>query len=164
MREFKGYGIIVGATILIQLFSIGFCVRSGSLEVQTVTKAHTDMSGISFVTGCACPVNRCTIRKNDMLRNSLTAYLSTLIARSIEERNVALTLQCGGTETMSKNPGRAHQQHSYHNIVSPQELEEQIRRAEKRIELAKRVIAEQELSSRLEHQKLRRKTARSSGS
>ncbi len=164
MHEFRAYGLIAGTTILVQLFSVGFCISTGSVDVLTVRKPRTDMAGVSFTGGCACPVDRCTVRKNALFRNSLTSFLSPVLARSIEEKEAALSLETGGAEDMSHGTKFDRSRNSPPHGLSADELRERIRRAEKRIELARRVIAEQEQSSRLEHLALRKKRATRSDS
>jgi hypothetical protein len=164
MGEFRGYGAIAGTTVLIQLFSVGFCVMSGSTDVLTVRKPHAVMTSVSSRGGCACPVDRCTVRKNDIFRSSLTGFLSPVLARSIDEKQLARSLETGGTTAMSQGTRIDRNRKPTGHDLNAQELAERIRRAEQRIELAKRIIAEQELSSRLEHLELRRKRASRSGS
>lgn len=160
MREFRGLGLTVLAAVLLVAATIALCAYIRPDRDRCPGNPTTPSRGLAFRSSCGCPLDTRSFTERTHERSILVAYLSPFIAAEMEEKNAALSLEEKGKLTMRKNsrPGECPKEDI--EVPSEAELALRFRRAQERIELAKKIIQEQEFSSRLEHLKVRREMAR----
>ena len=162
MGEYRGYRLALCATLLLNVLAIALCIDTPSVRGRC-TGSHLSRSReLALAGGCGCPVDTSSLIESSRTRSLLTSYLSPVIASSLEEKNTALSLDEKGNHTMGKNgrsEGRAKEETG---TLSEADLAYRIQRAQERIALAKKIIEEQEFSSKLEHLKARREMAKRS--
>jgi hypothetical protein len=162
MREYRSYRLALRATLLLNVLAIAVCMDTPSGRGRC-TGSHLSRSrDLALAGGCGCPFDTSSLLESSRTRSLLTSFLSPVIASSLEEKNTALSLEEKGSPTMGKygrSEGRAKKATG---TLSEAELAYRVQKAQERIELAKRIIQEQEFSSKLEHLKARREMAKRS--
>jgi hypothetical protein len=156
----SGYRIPLGAvcaSAIIALLSVAFCMKSKCEAIVETRTNGCGLRGFPAPADCGCPVDTPSLEQADLIRCSLASLLSREIAESLKDEKLSLFLKRGGTFTM-KNERSLDSAGSQDNVQAP-DIAERIRRARERIELAKKIIYENELSAKLEHLKQRRTLA-----
>ncbi|MFQ6104398.1 MAG: hypothetical protein ACE5OP_08915 [Candidatus Glassbacteria bacterium] len=161
MNERKVYYSVLIITIFLQISSISLCLTSNGTE-ETICDFRIDASGMVFMEGCGCPINTQTYQKTAFLRSSLVTCLSMSIRESLEEEKLLFFLQRGGYPEMKKS----NVSDGFDPMPSSKtgKIPLRVKRVREKIDIAKKLIYDQELSSKLEHLSIRKKLLKKSNS
>ena len=145
--------------IVLQITSIALCSSSTGVR-ETAHDSRIDSGDHMLMEGCAYPISSNTYRTTAALRSSFVLSLSKTLSESLNDEEVLLLLERGGTLRM-RGKNISVDTETRQNL-NEKEIPLKLMRIRDKVNCAKKLIQEQELSSRLEHLSIRKKMPRES--
>ncbi len=154
MSDLRLFPFALFSSVAILILTAAFCVNNDGGNNAAEHKSCVRVENLLLATGCGCPVDSSSYYSTGLMRNSLCTYLSKDLAQSIAEKKLLLFLTRGRNGEMQNR--RSKSDMNQIDRESDPDISEKVRRAQERIELAKKIISEQDMSSKLEYLKMRR--------
>jgi hypothetical protein len=161
MREYRGFRIALVVTLVLHVIAIALCVKTYSIGGSCAATDSFSPGTLPLPGGFGYPPDAPWHPQSSIARSALVSYLSPVIASSLVEKRTALSLEEKGdiaVETNDRSAGRIDNP----KTLSEADIAYMVQRARERIELAKKVIQEQECSAKIEHLRARRELAKKS--
>lgn len=153
MSDLRLFPFALFSSVAILILTAAFCVNNDGGNNSAEFESCVQVEDFLLASGCGCPVDSSSYYSTGLMRSSLYSYLSKDLAQSIAEKKLSLFLTRGGNGEMQNR--RSKSEMNQIDRESDPDISEKVRRAQERIELAKKVISEQEMSSKLEYLKMR---------